>query len=178
MDKKALILSGSPGKNGNSDILCDEFLRGAVDGGNWVEKIRIAEKNIGFCRGCCACQDTGACVLHDGMDELSRKMSTADIIVLASPISYFAISAPLKTLLERTFAFEKDVQNKQFYYIVSAADKDIVDEQIAIACFRGYAGCLKYAQEMGIPYAMGVYKAGEVRNTEALIQAYAMGRNV
>ena len=28
MSKKVLILSGSPRKGGNSDILCDEFLRG------------------------------------------------------------------------------------------------------------------------------------------------------
>ena len=52
MNKKVLILSGSPRKNGNSDILCDEFMRGAEESGNRVEKIRVAEKNIGYCKGC------------------------------------------------------------------------------------------------------------------------------
>ena len=42
MSKKVLILSGSPRKGGNSDILCDEFLRGAQDAGRKVEKIRVA----------------------------------------------------------------------------------------------------------------------------------------
>lgn len=30
MSKKVLILSGSPRKGGNSDLLCDEFMRGAM----------------------------------------------------------------------------------------------------------------------------------------------------
>lgn len=51
MGKKVLILSGSPRKNGNSDILCNEFMRGAIDAGNDVEKIRVAEKKIGYCLG-------------------------------------------------------------------------------------------------------------------------------
>ena len=54
--KKVLILSGSPRKGGNSDLLCDEFMRGAADGGNQVEKIRVAEKNVGYCTGCYYCQ--------------------------------------------------------------------------------------------------------------------------
>ena len=49
MSKKVLILSGSPRKGGNSDLLCDEFLHGASEGGNQVEKIRVAEKKIGYC---------------------------------------------------------------------------------------------------------------------------------
>ena len=41
MSKRVLILSGSPRKGGNSDLLCDEFLRGAVDAGNEAEKIEV-----------------------------------------------------------------------------------------------------------------------------------------
>ena len=44
MSKKVLILSGSPRKGGNSDMLCDEFMRGALESGNTVEKIRLSEK--------------------------------------------------------------------------------------------------------------------------------------
>ncbi len=49
MNKKVLIISGSPRKGGNSDLLCDEFMRGAVEAGNEAIKIRVAEKRIGFC---------------------------------------------------------------------------------------------------------------------------------
>ena len=63
MSKKVLILSGSPRKDGNSDILCNEFMRGAMKNGNEVEKIRVAEKKIGYCTACYACRDTGVWVI-------------------------------------------------------------------------------------------------------------------
>ena len=39
MDKKVLIISGSPRKDGNSDILCSRFMQGAEEAGNTVEKV-------------------------------------------------------------------------------------------------------------------------------------------
>ena len=66
MSKKVLILSGSPRKGGNSDLLCDEFMRGAQDGGNTVEKIRVVEKKIAPCIGCYYCDKNGGkCVQPD-----------------------------------------------------------------------------------------------------------------
>ncbi len=44
MNKKVLIVSSSPRKHGNSDLLCDEFARGAKDAGNEVEKVFLADK--------------------------------------------------------------------------------------------------------------------------------------
>ena len=68
MSKKVLILSGSPRKGGNSDILCDEFLRGAQDAGHKAEKIRVAEKKVTPCSGCYYCgTHGGACVHKDDM---------------------------------------------------------------------------------------------------------------
>ncbi|MGN1156486.1 MAG: flavodoxin family protein, partial [Agathobacter sp.] len=82
MSKKVLILSGSPRKGGNSDILCDEFMRGALENGNQVEKIRVAEKNIGYCRACYYCRNSGGkCSIKDDMAEVLQKMIDADVIV-------------------------------------------------------------------------------------------------
>ena len=68
MSKKVLILSGSPRKGGNSDILCDEFLRGAQDAGHKAEKIRVAEKKVAPCSCCYYCSTHGgACVHKDDM---------------------------------------------------------------------------------------------------------------
>lgn len=68
MSKKVLILSGSPRKGGNSDTLCDEFMKGASEAGHDVKKIRIADKNIGYCRGCYYCQKSGgSCAIKDDM---------------------------------------------------------------------------------------------------------------
>ena len=56
MSKKVLIISTSPRKNGNSEILADAFTRGAKEAGNIVEKISLYNKTIGFCKGCLSCQ--------------------------------------------------------------------------------------------------------------------------
>ena len=88
MSKKVLILSGSPRKGGNSDLLCDEFMRGAAEKGNQVEKILIRDKKISYCKACYYCRDTGkGCAIKDDMAEILDKMLAADVIVLASILS-------------------------------------------------------------------------------------------
>lgn len=175
--KKILILSGSPRKNGNSDMLCDEFMRGAIESGNQVEKIRVAEKNIGFCRGCYACKDTGKCVIKDDMAEVLQKMIDADVLVLASPVYFYSIDAQLKAVIDRTVARWLEVKDKEFYYIVTAADEELASAETTIACFRGYADCVEGAKEKGIVYGMGAYEKGEIKGMKAMVEAYEMGKN-
>ena len=55
MGKKIVIVSTTPRKNGNSEILATEFMRGAKDAGNDVEMIKVREMDLKFCRGCFAC---------------------------------------------------------------------------------------------------------------------------
>ncbi len=178
MSKKVLILSGSPRKGGNSDILCDEFAKGATEIGHNVEKIRVAEKNIGYCRACYACKQSGICAIKDDMAEILQKMIEADVIVLASPVYFYSIDAQLKALIDRTVARWLEVKNKEFYYIVTAADEEIASAETTLACFRGYADCVEGAIEKGVIYGMGAYEKGEIRNTPAMTQAYEMGKSV
>lgn len=174
--KKILILSGSPRKDGNSDILCNEFARGAAEAGHAAEIIRVAEKKIGYCRACYACRNTGVCVLHDDMAEVLQKIIDADVLVLASPVYFYSIDAQLKALIDRTVARWTEVKNKEFYYIVTAADAERTSAETTLACFRGYADCVEGAKEMGIIYGMGTYEKGEVRNTDAMAQAFEAGK--
>lgn len=82
MKKKVLILSGSPRKGGNSDILCDEFMRGAKESGNEVKKIRLAEKNVGYCKACYYCKNSGGkCVIKNDM---SGRIGMATLLYGAS----------------------------------------------------------------------------------------------
>lgn len=177
--KKVLILSGSPRKGGNSDTLCDEFMRGAIEAGNEVEKIRVCEKKIGYCTGCYYCQKScGVCAIKDDMNELLQKMIDADVIVLASPVYFYSIDAQLKTVIDRTVARWLEVKNKEFYYIATSADKDQKSQERTIECFRGYAECVEGAVEKGVIYATGVYQKGEIQNSPALKEAYEMGKKV
>ncbi|MGN1418328.1 MAG: flavodoxin family protein [Acutalibacteraceae bacterium] len=176
--KKVLILSGSPRKGGNSDLLCDEFMKGAKESGNEVLKIRVAEKKIGYCRGCYACKNSGVCAVKDDMAEILQKMIDADVLVLASPVYFYSIDAQLKALIDRTVARWTEVKNKEFYYIMTAADSEKESMETTLACFRGYADCVNGATEKGVLYATGVYEKGEVKNTKYMCEAYEMGLSV
>lgn len=178
MAKKVLILSSSPRKGGNSDILCDEFAKGAIEASNDVEKIRIAEMNVGYCRACYACKKSGKCVINDDMSKILQKMIDADVLVLASPVYFYSIDAQLKAVIDRTVARWLEVKNKEFYYIVTAADEERASAETTLACFRGYADCVEGAKEMGVIYGMGAYEIGEIKSTPAFAEAYEMGKSV
>lgn len=177
--KNILILSGSPRKGGNSDILCDEFARGAAESGNAVEKIRVADRKIGYCRGCYHCSDyAGECVLKDDMAEVLQKMIDADVIVLSSPVYFYSIDAQLKAVIDRTVARWTEVKNKEFYYIITCADEENASAETTLACFRGYADCVDGAVEKGVVYGTGAYQKGEIKDLPAMKQAYELGRSV
>ena len=179
MRKKVLILSGSPRKGGNSDLLCDEFMRGAQEAGNEVEKIRVAAKKVAPCAACYYCRSHGGeCARKDDMAEILQRMIDADVIVLASPVYFYSIDAQLKAVIDRTVARWLEVKNKEFYYIVTMADEAHASADTTLACFRGYADCVEGAEEKGVLIGSGVYEPGKVKNTPAMQQAYEMGRNV
>ena len=177
--KNILILSGSPRKGGNSDLLCDEFMRGAKESGNNVTKINVASKKIVPCHACYYCGEHGGeCIYKDDMAEVLQTMIDADVLVLASPVYFYSIDAQLKAVIDRTVARWLEVKDKEFYYIMTAADEDKSSMETTLACFRGYADCVNGAKEMGVIYGTGVYEKGKVLNTPAMAQAYEMGKNV
>lgn len=176
--KKVIILSGSPRKDGNSDTLCDEFMKGAVESGHKVEKIFVAEKNIGYCKACYACKNTGICAIKDDMAEVLNKMIEADVIVLSSPVYFYSISAQLKAVIDRSVARWLEFKNKEFYYIMTAAEDAPATMDCTLECFRGFAVCLTNSREMGVICAKGVYERGEINNTSFPKQAYEMGKSI
>ena len=179
MSKKVLILSGSPRKGGNSDLLCDEFMRGAQEAGHAVEKIRVAAKKVAPCSACYYCRDhAGACVHKDDMADILQKMIDADVLVLASPVYFYSIDAQLKAVIDRTVARWLEVKNKEFYYIATMADETEDSADTTLACFRGYADCVEGAVEKGVLIGSGVYEPGTVKATAAMERAYQMGKNV
>ena len=179
MGKKVLILSGSPRNGGNSDLLCDEFMRGAVETGNDVEKIRVAEKKIGYCSACYYCgKSGGVCAKKDDMAEALQKMIDADVIVLSSPVYFYSIDAQMKAVIDRTLARWREIKDKEFYYIVTCADPEREAQERTLECFRGFADCVDGAVEKGVVYGTGVYQPGEIRDTAAFTQAYEMGKTI
>lgn len=179
MSKKVLILSSSPRKGGNSDLLCNEFMRGAKEMGHDVEKIFIAQKKVNYCTGCGVCNSTHKCVQNDDMAEILNKMILADTIVLATPVYFYLIDGQLKTLIDRTVPRYTEISNKEFYYIMTAADTNKNMLNRTVETIRGFTeDCLLGAKEKGIIYGTGAWGKGEIKNTAAFSEAYEMGKNL
>lgn len=177
--KKVLIISASPRVNGNSSMLCDQFVKGAKTAGNEVEKLNIAKQDIAYCTGCGVCNSTSKCVQNDDMEVLLEKMVNSDVIVLASPVYFYSVDGQLKTFIDRCVPRYREIANKDFYFIVTAADMNISNMQRTIETLRGFTqDCLPNANEAGIIYGVGAWNVGEIKSTPAFEQAYEMGKGV
>jgi Multimeric flavodoxin WrbA len=178
MGKKVLILSSSPRKGGNSDLLCDQFLRGAQEADNQTEKIFLRDKDVGYCTGCESCYISHKCVQKDYMADILEKMIAADVIVMATPVYFYTMDAQMKTLIDRTVPRYEEITGKEFYFIVTAADNSKKSMERTLDGFRGFTLCLDDAKEKGVVYGVGAWHKGDINGSEAMQQAYEMGKLV
>lgn len=177
--KQVLIISASPRKQGNSDVLCDRFAQGAKERGNTVEKIFLAQKHIGYCRGCGICNTTHQCPQKDDMAEILDKMVKADVIVLATPVYFYSMDGQMKTFIDRTVPRYTEITNKDFYFIMTAADTERSHLERTMEAFRGFTeDCLDGAREAGIIWGTGAWQLGDAEHTPAYNEAYEMGKNI
>ena len=177
--KRILILEGSPRPNGNSCILSREFARGAEEAGHQVEEIFLGRKKLAGCLGCNACyRNGGTCVQKDDIQEIREKMLAADVIVLASPIYFYTMTAQMKTLIDRTYAFFSQLQGKTFCFLVSCAATDASFAETMLAALRGFTCCVPDAVEGGFVIGTGTNDPGDVRTSPAMTEAYQLGRGL
>lgn len=179
MAKKVLILSSSPRRGGNSDTLCDEFMRGAVESGNHVEKIFLRDKTIHPCLGCSVCSlHKKPCPQKDDAAEVIGKMLEADVIVMATPVYFYAMSAQMKTLIDRCCGPCTEMKNKEFYFIATAAEEDETIMKRVVDNFCGFLDCLENPIIKGTVFGGGVWHVGEIKDKPVLTEAYEMGKKV
>ena len=178
--KKVLIISSSPRRGGNSDLLCDQFIKGALDAGHRAEKIFLADKSVHYCTGCGACVNAPRpCVQKDDVAEILEKMVAADVIVLATPVYFYTMCAQLKTLIDRTCPRYTVISDKEFCFILTAADTNVAAMARTMESLRGFTeDCLNGAREKGIIYAAGAMDKGDVKALPAYREAYVMGKSV
>jgi multimeric flavodoxin WrbA len=98
---KVLGIHGSPRKGGNTELLLKEFLRGCMEGGAEGEEVFLRELKISPCLEIYACKKSGECPIQDDMKPLYQKLVEADILAVASPVFFFAVSAHLKAMIDR-----------------------------------------------------------------------------
>ncbi len=174
--KSVLILSSSPRRGGNSETLCKQFAKGAEEAGHTVEMLNINDYDIRFfdkeeyVRG----DDTD----NDDAVRIIRKMEHADVIVLASPVYFYSMTGQMKALIDRTYNHEKNLVEKEFYYIVTSIDREPEALDGTIEGFRGFARCLYKSVERGIVHGNGARERGAILKHPAMQEAYELGKGV
>ena len=179
MNRNVVVLSSSPRRGGNSDLLCDQFVKGAQEAGHHAERIFLKDKNINYCTGCGTCFETRKhCPQKDDMAGVLEKMIAADVIVMATPVYFYTMCAQMKTVIDRTVARYTEITNKEFYFIATAAVTSKAALERTIEGFRGFTSCLPGAKEKGIVYGTGAWEIGDILTRPAMKQAYEMGKSL
>lgn len=181
--KKVLIISSSPRRNGNSELLCKQFLKGAKEAKTDVEMVNINDYHIAPCIACEYCRrHTRTCFKKDDANTIIQKMIEADIWVLATPVYFYSMSAQLKTLIDRMFAREYEIREstkrKQVYFIVTSGTTDKERLVGTIESLRGFIKVLQTVDETNIIYGTGAFRLGDVNTHPSYKEAYLLAKQL
>ena len=177
--KNIIIVSSSPRKDGNSETLAKNFMRGATDAGNAVEYVSINDVDLKFCKGCFYCQSHDGCVIKDDMNGLYEKFQKADVLVFATPVYYYSVCGQLKTFLDRLNPlYPRDNKFKEIYLLCAAHDDNPAAMDGCVSDINGWIDCFDGVALKSVLRAVGVEKYGDVLKTNFPAQAYDMGKNV
>ena len=98
---RILGIVGSPRMGGNTELLVAEALRASTEDGAETEILRLADKEVRPCDACLSCRKTGECRIKDDFNPIFEKMSTADGIILASPVFFGSATPQIKATIDR-----------------------------------------------------------------------------
>lgn len=175
---KVLAISASPRSHGNSDLLCDQLLKGAQESGHTIKKINLAEKKISPCLACDICRSEKPCVRKDDMTEILEEVIEADMIVLATPVYFYSMNAQMKLFIDRCYSRFMEIKGKTFCFIVTAAAPEHSGTDETIAGLRGFLRCLPDAVEKEIIYGTGAWDKGDILQHPAYEKAYLLGKSL
>jgi len=109
---KIVVLMGSPNKNGSTRILVDSFVEGAEASGHTCEVIDVCRGNIHPCTGCVRCGYEGPCAQKDDVEMIRAKLLASDMVVFATPLYYYGMTAQLKTVIDRFCAYNSSLNRR------------------------------------------------------------------
>lgn len=184
MGKNILVLTGSPRKHGNSDLMADAFIRGAQSAGYTVTKYEAAFTKISGCRACDTCWKKGVpCSFNDAFNEkFAPLLEQADTLVFCMPLYVYGFPASIQATIEKTYS----------YLVPQSPAKMKIEETALLLCggddnLESFGGAIEtYKQisknygwkDKGMVVARGVMEKGAITDTDYLKQAEALGKSV
>lgn len=190
--KKILVIVGSGRKKGNTDQLADSFIKGAEEAGHQVKKVFLGSKAVNGCLGCNACRYGKPCIQKDDFNEIIPDLMECDLLVLASPLFFWTVSAKIKAFIERFYCIAEEDPNppvgryekypeKDCALLMTAADNYFWTFEQAVSYYR--FALIRYIgfRDKGMLLAGGCGGSSgksRIQETSHLQEAYEFGKNI
>ncbi len=186
---KVIAFLGSPRKDGNTELLLNEAIKGVKVSGSAVQVFNLNLINISPCQDCGGCDETGKCIVEDEMSQIYNVIRTADRIILASPIFFFGLSAQTKIMIDRCQAFwcekyllkklipEGEFGRKGLLLLVGGREKE-AGIKCSEATARAFFRTISVPEHKTLSF-LGVDAKGAIlQHPTALKEAYEAGREL
>lgn len=173
------VLSGSPRKDGNTSLLVQAFVQGA-ENRNTVEVISAADYRVNPCTGCNGCMTAEGhrCVQTDDMAVIFEKIEKADVLVIASPVYFYGISAQLKAVIDRFHTPRRNTLPLKKLALILVGGAELPELFDSIITQYQLVRSFFHLEDAGMVLVRGARDKGAVRNGDGLKEAYELGCSV
>ena len=176
---KIVILMGSPNPNGSTGILTDAFVRGAAEAGHACKIVDVCRADVHPCIGCVRCGYEGPCVQKDGVEQIREKLLAADMVVFATPLYYFGMSAQLKAVVDRFCAYNGSLTSRRLKSALLTVAWN-ADDWTFEALEAHYKTLVRYLHldDRGMVLGRGCGTPSMTKGSAYPQQAYALGKSL
>ena len=176
---KIILLMGSPNKKGSTGILAESFVRGAAEAGHDCEVVEVCRMNVHPCIGCVKCGYEGPCVQKDDVELIREKLLGADMVVFATPLYYYGMTAQLKAVVDRFCAFNSSLNSRHLKSALLTVAWN-ADDWTFDALTAHYKTLVRYIRfkDMGMVLGYGCGTPSMTRASGYPEKAYELGRSL
>lgn len=176
---RIVVITGSPHKHGSTDLLAQRFIQGAEEAGHTVGRFDAAFMNIHPCLGCEVCGMNGPCAQKDDIAQIRDALLAADMVVFATPIYYFGMSAQLKMVIDRFYSYTTKLSGKHLKTALITAAWDSNGD--VMPCTKAhYQKLCRYMnfRDQGMVLGLGCGTRAMTEHSIYPQQAYELGKSL
>lgn len=176
---KITVLMGSPNRNGSTALLADSFVKGAEDSGHTCNVIDVCHCDIHPCIGCVRCGYEGPCVQKDDTEMIRKELLSSDMVVFATPLYYYGMSAQLKTVVDRFCAYNSSLNSRHLKSALLTVAWN-ADDWTFDALKAHYQTLVRYIhfEDQGMILGYGCGTVSMTKRSGYPEKAYQLGKNL
>ena len=176
---KIAVIKGSPHKKGSSNMLAEQFIKGAAENGHKIIELDAAHMNIHPCLGCDFCGMNGECSQKDDISHIRDTLLSADMAVFVTPVYYFGMSAQLKMVIDRFYSYTMKLSSKHLKTALITAAWDSNDDVMPYIA-EHYKKLCRYMhfKDMGMILGTGCGTPSMTAGSRHMDEAYRLGKSL